>query len=200
MARQTRPELYRPCAARPAPLVPAELRFAARERTRRARCLRRSTRRRSAARSTGSRDAEVESVAVCLLHSYARPEHERRVAQAVAERLPGVHVSASHDLLAVFREYERTSTTVIDAYLSPLLGGYLDRLCGRAADGGPARRRRSCARAAGCIAGGGGAATPPGPCCPARRPGRSAPRTPARCPAATASSRSTWAAPRATSP
>ena len=49
-------------------------------------------------------EQEVESVAICLLHSWARPGHERRVAEAVTERLPGVHVSASHDLLAVFRE------------------------------------------------------------------------------------------------
>ena len=91
-------------------------------------------------------EQEVESVAICLLHSWARPGHERRVAEAVTERLPGVHVSASHDLLAVFREYERTSTTVIDAYLS-LLAGYLNRLCSRAA--GPAcPRRRSCDRTA----------------------------------------------------
>ena len=82
---------------------------------------------------------QVESVAVCLLHSYAHPEHERRVARGGARtRLPGVHVSASHELLSVFREYERTSTTVIDAYLSPLLRGYLDRLCQ------PRRRRRAC--------------------------------------------------------
>ena len=136
LARQTRPHLYRLCAARPAPLVPPELRFAALERNSPREVI--SPLDEAALGRTLDRIAgqEVESVAVCLLHSWARPEHERRVAQAVAERLPGVHVSASHDLLAVFREYERTSTTVIDAYLSPLLGGYLHRLCSRAADAG----------------------------------------------------------------
>ena len=136
LARQTRPHLYRLCAARPSPLVPPELRFAALERNSPREVI--SPLDEAALGRTLDRIAEqeVESVAVCLLHSWARPEHERRVAQAVAKRLPGVHVSASHDLLAVFREYERTSTTVIDAYLSPLLGGYLDRLCSRAADAG----------------------------------------------------------------
>ena len=136
LARQTRPHLYRLCAARPAPLVPPDLRFAALERNSPAEVI--SPLDEAALGRTLDQIAaqEVESVAVCLLHSWARPDHERRVAQAVAERLPHVHVSASHDLLAVFREYERTSTTVIDAYLSPLLGGYLDRLCSRAAAAG----------------------------------------------------------------
>ncbi len=66
-------------------------------------------------------DARPESVAVCLLHSYVDPGHERAVAQALSTRLPDVHVSSSHEVLSVFREYERTSTTVIDAYLSPLI-------------------------------------------------------------------------------
>ena len=136
LARQTRPHLYRLCAARPSPLVPPELRFGARERTSPHEVL--APLDVDALAGVLDRLAEegVGAVAVCLLHSWARPEHERRVADAVAERLPGVHVSASHELLAVFREYERTSTTVIDAYLSPLLAGYLERLGGRAAEAG----------------------------------------------------------------
>ena len=122
LARQTRPHLYRLCAAPPSPLVPPELRFGAVERNTPREELKPLDEGALADVLDRLADAEVESVAVCLLHSWARPEHELRVAQAVAERLPGVHVSASHDLLAVFREYERTSTTVIDAYLSPLLG------------------------------------------------------------------------------
>ena len=136
LARQTRPHLYRLCAARPAPLVPPELRFGAVERNSPHETLQPLDE--DALADTVERLAAegVQSVAVCLLHSWARPEHERRVADILAERLPAVHVSASHDLLAVFREYERTSTTVIDAYLSPLLRGYLDRLCDRAAEAG----------------------------------------------------------------
>ena len=82
--------------------------------------------------------AGVESVAVCLLFSYLDPSHERRIADArCGEALPDVHVSASHEVLPAFREYERCSTTVIDAYLSPLLGRYLSRLArGRPAKSG----------------------------------------------------------------
>jgi N-methylhydantoinase A len=67
-------------------------------------------------------------VAICLLFSYLDPSHERRLAAHLRERLPGVHVSASHEVLPRFREYERGSTTAIDAYLSPLLGRYLGQL------------------------------------------------------------------------
>jgi N-methylhydantoinase A len=74
------------------------------------------------------RGSDAESVAVCLLFSFLDPSHERRIAEALRGALPGVHVSASHDVLPTFREYERCSTTVIDAYLSPLLGRYLTRL------------------------------------------------------------------------
>jgi N-methylhydantoinase A len=70
-----------------------------------------------------------EAVAVALLHSYAHPEHERLLGELLAERLPGVHVSLSHELVGTFREYERAASTEVDAALSPLLGSYLRRLC-----------------------------------------------------------------------
>jgi N-methylhydantoinase A len=73
-------------------------------------------------------EAAPEAVAVVLLHSYARPEHERRLGQLIEERLPTAHVSLSHDLVGTFREYERAATTEIDAALSPLLADYLRRL------------------------------------------------------------------------
>ena len=75
-----------------------------------------------------ARGLDAESVAICLLFSYLEPAHERAIAERLRAELPGVHVSASHEVLAQFREYERCSTTVIDAYLSPLLGRYLGRL------------------------------------------------------------------------
>ncbi|HYE15610.1 MAG TPA: hydantoinase/oxoprolinase family protein, partial [Pyrinomonadaceae bacterium] len=81
------------------------------------------------------RRARVEAVAVCLLFSFAHPEHERRVARAVATALPGVPVSASHEILPEYREFERTSTVVINAYLQPLMGAYLGRLGSRAGAG-----------------------------------------------------------------
>ena len=70
--------------------------------------------------------AGVESVAVCLLFSFANPEHERRV--ALAARDAGFHVSASAEVLPEFREYERTSTVVLNAYVAPIMDRYLGRL------------------------------------------------------------------------
>ncbi len=66
-----------------------------------------------------------------LLHAYRHPEHERRIGDAIAAALPGVHVSLSHEVVGTFREYERAATTEVDASLSPLLAGYLRRLLER---------------------------------------------------------------------
>lgn len=72
---------------------------------------------------------EVEAVAICLLHSYRFPEHEQTLADALRERFDGeLHVSVSHEVVGTFREYERASTTEIDAALTPLLRRYLERL------------------------------------------------------------------------
>jgi N-methylhydantoinase A len=128
IGRQDRPELYRLCAPKPVPLVERELRFEAAERVGPAGVvteLAADEPERLARRLEGS---GAESVAICLLFSYLDPSHEQRIAAHLRERLPGVHVSASHEVLPRFREYERCSTTAIDAYLSPLLGRYLERL------------------------------------------------------------------------
>jgi N-methylhydantoinase A len=74
------------------------------------------------------RDAGVESIAVCLLHAYANPEHERRLGEIVREEAPGVGVSLSHDVNAELREFERTNTVVIDAYIKPVMVRYIERL------------------------------------------------------------------------
>lgn len=76
------------------------------------------------------RDLGVESVAVCLLHSYANPEHERRIGKALreSEGLGEYFVSLSHEVLPEYREFERASTTVVNAYVSPKMGRYLQRL------------------------------------------------------------------------
>ena len=73
----------------------------------------------------------VESIAVCLLNAYRNPAHEREVAALLAEALPGVHLSISSDVLREIQEYERTSTTVINAYLQPVVESYLSALLGR---------------------------------------------------------------------
>ncbi|MEX2048577.1 MAG: hydantoinase/oxoprolinase family protein, partial [Gemmatimonadota bacterium] len=72
------------------------------------------------------RQGGAESVAVCLLHSYADPAHERRVADALRD--VGRPLSVSSEILPEFREYERTSTTVVNAYVAPIMDRYLGRL------------------------------------------------------------------------
>ena len=76
-------------------------------------------------------DADYESIAVGLLHSYANPAHEQLVRDVLAERLPGVLVSLSSDVSPQMREYERFNTTIANAYIQPLMKTYLDRLLGR---------------------------------------------------------------------
>jgi 5-oxoprolinase (ATP-hydrolysing)/N-methylhydantoinase A len=74
------------------------------------------------------RDAGVESVAVCLLHAYLHPAHEERLGEILRAALPGVPVSLSSEILREQQEYERTATTVVNAYVRPLMASYLDRL------------------------------------------------------------------------
>jgi N-methylhydantoinase A len=128
IARQNRPDLYRLCRGRPAPLVAPDMRFGVRERVAPQAVVRSLDERSLEEVLDAVAGAGVEAVAVSLLHSYLDPRHERLVADAIARRLPAVHVTASHEVLSVFREYERTSTAVIDAYLSPLMSRYIDRL------------------------------------------------------------------------
>jgi N-methylhydantoinase A len=136
IGRQDRPELYRLCTPKPVSLVDPELKFEAAERVGPqgvVEPLGEGEPERLAARIEGS---GAESVAICLLFSFLDPGHERAIAAHLRERLPGVHVSVSHEVLPRFREYERCSTTVIDAYLSPLLGRYLGRLGEAASEAG----------------------------------------------------------------
>ncbi len=86
------------------------------------------------------RREEVESVAVCLLHSYVNPEHERRVGAILADELPGVPVSLSAEVAPEFREYLRASTTVINAVIRPVVQRYLERIEGRLAEAGIAAK------------------------------------------------------------
>jgi len=72
--------------------------------------------------------AGVEAIAVCLLHSYANPAHERAIGEIVAKRLPGVAVTLSSELLPQIREYERTVNTVLNAYLQPAISHHLSGL------------------------------------------------------------------------
>lgn len=74
------------------------------------------------------KDDGVEAVAVCFIHSYVNPKHELRVGEMAEQAMPGVHVSLSVDVLPEIREYERTSTTVINAYVGPVVRNYLRSL------------------------------------------------------------------------
>ncbi|MBI1880099.1 MAG: hydantoinase/oxoprolinase family protein, partial [Chloroflexi bacterium] len=79
---------------------------------------------------------DYDSVAVCLLHAYANPEHELRVAEALHRRLPEVSISLSHQVAREWREYERTSTTVLNAYVAPIVERYLARLEAKGSEAG----------------------------------------------------------------
>ncbi|HVB16969.1 MAG TPA: hydantoinase/oxoprolinase family protein, partial [Stellaceae bacterium] len=78
----------------------------------------------------------VEAIAVCFLHSYRNPNHERQAGVALRQRFPGKHVSLSSDVLPEMLEFERTSTTVVNAYVAPLIDTYLSQLRKRLARDG----------------------------------------------------------------
>ena len=133
LGRQARAELYRLCAGHPPPIVPAALRVPVPERTGPDGVLRPLD---EEALREALDTLDAEAAAVCLLWGFRHPEHESRVADLLAESRPGIHVSTSHETAGVFREYERCATTVVDAALSPLLRGYLERLTERAREAG----------------------------------------------------------------
>ncbi|HJU31230.1 MAG TPA: hydantoinase/oxoprolinase family protein [Hyphomicrobiaceae bacterium] len=83
-------------------------------------------------------EQDVDAVAICFLHAYANPRHEQRCAEIVAKALPGAIVTTSSQVLPEFREYERFSTTALNAYVAPRMRRYLGDLRGRLADGGMA--------------------------------------------------------------
>jgi N-methylhydantoinase A len=127
IGRQTRPRLYDLSPHREPPLVPDDLRFEANERL---------DHRGEVVQPLDVSEVEalldrveatgVESLAVCFLFSFLNPQHERLVADAARKR--GVPTSASYEVLPEHREYERTSTTVANAYVAPVMERYLSRL------------------------------------------------------------------------
>ena len=141
IGRQNRPSLYDLTRDREPVLVPRELRFVVRERigpgrnggTRPQPCVEPLDEDSVASAAAALTGSPVEAVAVCLLFAFLDPAHERRVRDLLADALPGVRVTLSSDVLPEFREYERLTTTVADAYLTPKLGDYLLALAERAA-------------------------------------------------------------------
>ncbi len=127
IGRQARPRIYEAEPRRPAPLVPRELRFEAAERVRSDGSLEIALDPEDVRRIVQAAKAgRVEALAVCLLFSFLRPEHERLIAEEA--RRAGLFVSASHEVLPEYREYERTSTTVVNAYVGPVMSAYLQAL------------------------------------------------------------------------
>ncbi|MCS0495602.1 hydantoinase/oxoprolinase family protein [Ancylobacter sp. MQZ15Z-1] len=123
------PRLYEPLYRKPPPLVPRRHRFEVAERMGpRGEVLRPldETALQPIARQIDA--AGIEAVAVCFLHSYANPDHERRAGEVLRALLPGRFVTLSVDVLPEIREYERTSTTVINAYVAPPVSRYLTSL------------------------------------------------------------------------
>jgi N-methylhydantoinase A len=127
IGRQTRPHLYDPFVRKQPPLVPTRLRFGVAERLAyNGEVLTPLTEQAIEAVLARVRRSGAQSLAICLLHAYANPVHEEMLTQAAA-RL-GLPVSASHQILPEFREYERCSTTVVNAYLRPVMQRYLETL------------------------------------------------------------------------
>src|SRR5688572_24155348 len=127
IGRQARPELYNLNAIKPPPLVEDEMRFGVGERVvASGEVLEALNDSELPGLTAKLKQAGVESVAISLLFSFLHPEHEERIAESLGSL--GVPLSISSRILPEYREYERTSTVVINAYLQPLMGRYLKRL------------------------------------------------------------------------
>jgi len=129
IGRGNRPEAYNLFFHRHRPLVPRRLTHEAEERLFASGEVHEPLQKGSVAKACAALKQEgVEAVAVCFLHAYANPEHERAAGEMIKAALPGVYLSLSHDILREYREFERTSTTVVNAYIGPKVGGYVKSL------------------------------------------------------------------------
>ncbi len=137
LGRQTRPHLYDLQTDKPVALIPRDRRLEVQERLlydgTTARELDEDEVRAAARRL---READVEAIAVCFLYSFVDPAHELTVCRILREELPKVFITASHQVCPEFREYERLSTTSVNAFLGPVMQGYLSNLTPRLADVG----------------------------------------------------------------
>ena len=127
IGRQARAQMYALEPTRPEPLVPADYRFEVRERvTVGGIVIEPLSEAETETVADQVKSSGAESVAVCLLFSFLNPGHERRLSDALSAR--GLFVSASIDVLPEYREYERMSTTLVNAYVSPVMRRYLEKL------------------------------------------------------------------------
>jgi N-methylhydantoinase A len=129
IGRINRPDSFNPQFTRHQPLIPRELIFEMPERI-----LADGTVRmefdEAAANEIAQRlvDLDIEAVAIVFLHSYAHPEHERRMVEVLLKKNPKLFVTASHEISREYREYERTSTTAANAFVGPIVSAYLEKL------------------------------------------------------------------------
>src|SRR5581483_1851333 len=132
IGRQKRPDLYDLFADKPQTLVERGLRLEVPERVRHTGDIETKLDEaavRQAARKL--REAKVGAVAIAFLYSFVRPEHERRAKEIVQEEYPEAFICASHEIAPEFREFERMSTAVVNAYLGPVMKRYIERLAPR---------------------------------------------------------------------
>lgn len=129
IGRGNRPEAYNLLFHRHRPLVPRHLTFEVDERIQAGGAVHRVLDHASLKAACAALKAEgVEAVAVCFLHSYVNPDHERLAGEAIRAALPDTYLSLSHEILREYREFERTSTTAVNAYIGPKVGGYVKSL------------------------------------------------------------------------
>src|SRR5262249_46135887 len=129
IGRGNRPEAYNLFFHRHRPLVPRRLTHEAQERLLASGGTHEPLQKGSIGKACAALKAEgVEAVAVCFLHAYVNPEHERAAGEMIKAAMPDVYLSVSHRILREYREFERTSTTVVNAYIGPRVGGYVQSL------------------------------------------------------------------------
>src|SRR6516164_7287749 len=134
IGRQKRPDLYDFFVNKPFTLVPRDLRIEVPERVHHTGKVEKALdvdAVRKAARKL--RSADVRAIAICFLYSFVRPEHEQEAKRILEAEFPDAFICASHEIAPEFREFERLSTAVVNAYLGPVMRGYIDRLAPRLA-------------------------------------------------------------------
>jgi len=127
IGRQVRPHLYDYSVQKPEPVVPREFRLEVDERVDAdGHVLQALDEEQVVAAAEFLAAGGIGAVAICFLHSYKNPDHERRARQIVLERMPHAYISLSSDVMPEFREFERLSTTVLNTFIGPRMSSYLD--------------------------------------------------------------------------
>src|ERR1700719_3429913 len=129
IGRGNRPDLYNLRARTPVPFVPRHLRFEVRERMSATGQVLQVLDEEDVARCAREcREQDVAAVAIIFLHSYANPVHEQQCAELLRRALRGISVCASHEISRQWREYERSNTVALNAYVQPIISNYFDNL------------------------------------------------------------------------